>query len=192
MTETIAPPLLNPLDGERRNMGVGLPTLGARLRVTEDGELLVGGEPGVTLMAGYLDDREATAAAIRDGWLHTGDNFRTDSDGYFYFVDRTKDMIKRAGENVSASEVEAVANAHPNVFESAAIGVPDPVRDEAIKLFVVRTEGTKLSKESLLAYCEERLAKFKVPGSIEFVDRLPRTSVGKIQKELLRRRERAN
>jgi carnitine-CoA ligase len=192
MTETIAPPLLNPLDGERRNMGVGLPTLGARLRVTEDGELLVGGEPGVTLMAGYLDDREATAAAIRDGWLHTGDNFRTDSDGYFYFVDRTKDMIKRAGENVSASEVEAVANAHPNVFESAAIGVPDPVRDEAIKLFVVRTEGTKLSQESLLAYCEERLAKFKVPGSIEFVDKLPRTSVGKIQKELLRRRERAN
>jgi crotonobetaine/carnitine-CoA ligase len=192
MTETIAPPLLNPLDGEHRNMGVGRPTSGAKLRVLVDGELIVGGEPGVTLMAGYLDDPEATAAAIRDGWLHTGDNFRTDSDGYFYFVDRTKDMIKRAGENVAASEVEAVANAHPNVFESAAIGVPDPVRDEAIKLFVVRTEGTKLSQESLLAYCEERLAKFKVPGSIEFVDKLPRTSVGKIQKELLRRRERAN
>jgi carnitine-CoA ligase len=98
-------------------------------------------------------------------------------------------LIKRAGENVSAGEIEAVANGHPEVFEAAAVGVPDEVRDEAIKLFVVRTRGSELSSETLLDYCSERLAPFKVPELVEFVDRLPRTSVGKIRKEMLRRPE---
>jgi crotonobetaine/carnitine-CoA ligase len=199
MTETIAPPLVNPLHGDRRNMSVGRPTLGARLRVVDDsgrdcavgetGELLVYGEPGSTLMAGYLSDEEATSAAIRDGWLHTGDNVRVDSDGYVYFVDRSKDMIKRAGENVAASEIEAVVNAHPAVFESAAVGVPDDLRDEAIKLFVVTKGGAIVSGDEILSWCRERLAKFKVPGGVEFVEALPRTSVGKIRKEVLRNME---
>jgi crotonobetaine/carnitine-CoA ligase len=187
MTETIAPPTLNPLHGERRTMSIGLPTAGSRLRIV-DGELHVHGEPGVTLMAGYLDDPGGTSAAFQDGWLHTGDNVRIDDDGYYYFVDRTKDMIKRAGENVAASEVEAVANEHPGVYESAAIGVPDPMRDEAIRLFVVARDGMRPAEDDLMAWCAERLAKFKVPSFIEFVDRLPRTPVGKIQKERLRQR----
>ena len=196
MTETIAPPTLNPLFGERRNMSIGLPTTGSRLRVVDEGgqrarvgELLVHGVPGVSLMAGYLDDAKATAAAVRDGWLRTGDTVRVDADGYLYFVDRSKDLIKRAGENVSAGEIEAVANGHPEVFEAAAVRVPDEVRDEAIKLFVMRTRGSELSSETLLDYCSERLAPFKVPELVEFVDRLPRTSVGKIRKEMLRRPE---
>lgn len=136
MTETIAPPLLNPLFGERRNMSLGRPTLGARLRVVDSsgadvqpgstGELLVAGEPGHTLMAGYLDDEDATRAVLRDGWLHTGDNVRVDADEFVHFVDRARDMIKRAGENIAAGEIEAVANAHPAIFDAAAVGIPTP------------------------------------------------------------------
>lgn len=199
MTETIAPPTLNPLYGERRNMSIGLPTLGSTLRIVDAngrdavlGELLVHGEPATTLMAGYLDDPSATEAAIRDGWLRTGDTVRIDPDGYLHFVDRTKDMIKRAGENIAASEVEAVINDHPGVYESAAVGIPDEMRDEAIKVFVVPKKGGDIDQDSLLALCRKRLASFKVPTSIEFVDSLPRTSVGKIRKELLRRREFGN
>ena len=196
MTETIAPPTLNPLYGPRRNMSIGRPTLGAKLRVVDEegldvsegevGELLVAGEPGRTLMAGYLGDEEATQEAINNGWLHTGDNVRVDEDGYFHFVDRAKDMIKRAGENVAASEIEGVVNSHPAVFESAAIGVPDEMRDEAIKVYVVLSNGASATLDDLTDWCATRLARFKVPGSIEFVDSLPRTSVGKIRKEMLR------
>ena len=196
MTETIAPPTLNPLYGERRNMTIGRPTLGARLRVVgedgaevtdgEVGELLVGGEPGTTLMAGYLGDDDATRAALVDGWLRTGDNVRVDEAGYLHFVDRAKDMIKRAGENVAASEIESALNAHPAVFESAAIGVADAMRDEAIAAFVVLANEASVTENELTEWCASRLAAFKVPGSIEFVDSLPRTSVGKIQKEELR------
>jgi crotonobetaine/carnitine-CoA ligase len=198
MTETIAPPTLNPLYGDRRNMGIGRPTLPASVRIIDEdgkdvssgevGQLLVAGTPGVTLMAGYLDDPGATQEALRSGWLHTGDNVRADEDGYLYFVDRGKDMIKRAGENISAGEVEAVINSHPRVFDCAVVGVPDSVRDEAVKAFVVPVEGDPISAADLMEWCARSLAKFKVPGAIEFVASLPRTSVGKIQKEKLRQR----
>ena len=198
MTETIAPPTLNPLYGERRNMSIGRPTLPASVRIVDEdgrdvpagevGELLVAGTAGVTLMAGYLDDPRATEEALRDGWLHTGDNVRADENGYLYFVDRGKDMIKRAGENISAGEVEAVINSHPAVFDCAVIGMPDSMRDEAVKAFVVPMEGAAISAPELTEWCARSLARFKVPGAIEFVHSLPRTSVGKIQKEKLRQR----
>jgi carnitine-CoA ligase len=196
MTETIAPPTLNPLYGARNNMSIGRPTPGARLRIVTDdgadahvgetGELLVFGEPGTTLMSGYLDDPGSTSMAMADGWLHTGDKVRMERDAFIYFVDRDKDLIKRAGENIAAGEIETVANSHPAVFESAAVGVRDDIRDEAIKLFVVKREGLDLSEEMLLEFCAERLATFKVPSFIEFRDALPRTSVGKVKKEELR------
>lgn len=200
MTETIAPPTLNPLYGERRNATIGRPAMNIVVRIVgedgetdvapgEVGELLVGGVPGRTLMAGYLDNPEATAEAMAGGMLHTGDNVRTDADGYLHFVDRGKDVIKRAGENVSSGEVERVVNAHAAVFESAAIGIPDDIRDEAIKMFVVLHEGAEATEDELIAWSAERLSKFKVPSAVEFVDSLPRTSVGKIQKHLLRRGE---
>jgi crotonobetaine/carnitine-CoA ligase len=199
MTETIAPPTLNPLYGVRRHETIGRPAIGVAVRIVgedgetdvepgEAGELLVGGVPGQTLMLGYLDNPEATAEALTGGWLHTGDNVRMDADGYLHFVDRGKDVIKRAGENVSSGEVERVVNAHPAVFESAAIGIPDEMRDEAIKMFVVLNEGQEVSEEELIAWSAERLSKFKVPSAVEFVEALPRTSVGKIQKHLLRNR----
>jgi crotonobetaine/carnitine-CoA ligase len=197
MTETIAPPTLNPLFGERRNVSIGRPALWARLRIVDEtggdvnsgqvGELLVGGEPGTTLMAGYYKDPVATVTAMNDGWLSTGDNVRVDADGYLYFVDRGKDMIKCAGENVASSEVERVVNAHPAVYESAAIGVPDPIRDELIKVFVVLHAGASATESDIIEWCSARLSKFRVPRFVEFVDTLPRTSVGKVQKHLLRR-----
>jgi carnitine-CoA ligase len=196
MTETIAPPTLNPIFGERRNMSIGRPTLPSRVRVVDEsgrdvrvgevGELLVGGDPGWTLTAGYVDDPGVTAEAMRGGWFHTGDNVRADADGYIWFVDRAKDMIKRAGENVAAGEVESIVNVHPSVFESAAVGVPDEMRDEAIKVYVVLRPGAEATEEGIIVWCRERLARFKVPSYVEFVDELPRTPVGKIRKEALR------
>jgi crotonobetaine/carnitine-CoA ligase len=201
MTETVVPPTMNPLFEERRGRSIGRPVAGALLRIVDAdgrdapcGELLVHGAPGVTLMAGYLHNPQATAEALRpDGaggaWLHTGDTVRADADGYLHFVDRRKDMIKRAGENVASSEVERVVNEHPAVFESAAVGVPDAMRDEAIHVYVVPRPNTSVTAADLLAHCRERLARFKVPDVVELVDDLPRTSVGKIQKHLLRRHQ---
>lgn len=195
MTETIAPPVANPLYRRRDNMTIGQPT-GTTVRVVDQagndldvgdvGELIVAGVPGVTLMAGYLDDEVATAKAVREGWLHTGDMVRIEPTGALAFFDREKDMIKRSGENVAAAEVERVVNEHPAVFESAAVGVPDDIRDEAIKMFVVLHEGVSATEDDILEFCRERLVRFKVPSYIEFVDGLPRTSVGKIRKHVLR------
>ncbi len=196
MTETMGPSLMNPIDGERRHMTMGLPAPGYEVEVVDDagcpvaagevGQIVVRGVPGESLMKGYLDNPEATAEALRDGWLWTGDNARRDEAGYFVFVDRAGDMIKRAGENVAASEVEAVILAHPAVFDCAVIGVPDPIRDQAIKAFVVARVGASLDAGEVIAWCRQRLARFRVPGEVEFRDALPRTSVGKIQKHRLR------
>ena len=196
MTETIGPPLMNPIWGRRRADALGKVSLGYTCRVVredgseagpgESGQLLVGGIPGVSVTRGYLDDPEATAELLADGWLHTGDLVRVDADGFFSFVDRRKDMIKRAGENVAAGEIEAVVLEHPEVRDVAVVGVPDPIRDEAIVAFVVPRTDVGLDPEELLAWCAERLSKFRVPGAIEIREELPRTSVGKVQKHLLR------
>jgi len=196
MTETVLPPTVNPDSAARRWPSIGRPLPGVELRVVGQdgapvppgtpGELLVGGVPGVTLAAGYYRDAEATAAAFRDGWLHTGDLATLDGDGFASFVDRAKDMIKRSGENVSAGEIERVAAGHPAVAECAAIGVPDPVRDEAIVLVAVPAAGPAPDPAELIAWCAGRLAPYKVPGSVVFVDALPRTSVGKVAKAQLR------
>lgn len=196
MTEQLGWPLANPLHGRRDNMSIGRPTLPFRCRVINDagddvspgtaGQLLVHGIAGLSLMRGYYKNPEATADAIREGWLWTGDNVREREDGLFEFVDRAKDMIKRAGENVAASEVEAVLKDHPAVFDTAVIGVPDSIRDEAIKAYVVLRPAQAATAQELIDWCTSRLAKFRVPESIEFRSELPRMSVGKIQKRLLR------
>jgi crotonobetaine/carnitine-CoA ligase len=174
---------------------MGMPVLGYEVRVVDEagrdvppgtvGELIVRGEPGVSLMKGYLGNPEATAAALRDGWLWSGDRAVVDEDGYFHFVDRARDILKRAGENVSASEVEDTIRQHPGVFDAAVVGVPDPLRDQAIKAYVVPRPAASPAAEELIAWCRARLAPFKVPEQIEFRASLPRTAVGKIQKHLL-------
>ncbi len=194
MTETMSLPLMQPLDLPRKPLSMGMPVLGYECKVVDEegkevppgtvGELIVRGEPGLTLMKGYFKNPEATAATLRDGWLWSGDLAWMDEEGYFYFVDRKKDMIKRAGENISASEVEETLKQHPAVFDAAVVGVPDPVRDQAVKAYVILAEGATATAAELIAWCRERLSAFKVPELIEFRDAFPRTSVGKIQKHL--------
>jgi crotonobetaine/carnitine-CoA ligase len=201
MTETMGQPVTNPLDYTRNNMTMGMPTLGYECRIVDDegsdvgvgvpGQLLVSGVPGRTIMKGYFKNPDATAEAIRDGWLWTGDIVEADEQGYIRFVDRTKDMIKRAGENVAAGEVEMVIKTHPGVADAAVIGVPDPIRDETIKAFVILKEGHRATEEDIVEFCESRLSKFRVPEFVEFRVDFPRTSVGKTQKHIMRQEELA-
>jgi crotonobetaine/carnitine-CoA ligase len=196
MTETVGLPLMNPLDDERHNMSLGLPVLGYRVRVVDEqgadvgpgdsGQLLVGGVPGRSLMLGYFKDAAATATTIRDGWLYSGDVVAIEPNGYLTFVDRAKDLIKRAGVNISAGEIEAVLRQHPVVFDAAVVGVPDAIRDETIVAFVIARPAAALEPDVLLDWCRTRLAAYKLPATIRPVSEFPRTPVGKIQKHLLR------
>jgi len=196
LTEAMTMVSRAPLDGEARWPSVGLPALDRDVRLLDDrgaevplgevGEIVVRGVPGRTLMKGYYKDPEATADALRDGWLHTGDTGRMDEAGYLFFFDRKKDVIKVNGENVSALEVEQALLEHPAIAECAVVGVPDPLRDEAVKAFIVRGASAELTVEDVQAYCAARLAKFKIPRLVEFRRSLPKTSIGKVEKKLLR------
>lgn len=137
-------------------------------------------------MLGYANRPEATEQTLRDGWVHTGDAGFLDEDGYVYIRDRVKDMIIYAGENVYPAEVESVLCAHPAVAEAAVIGVPDERWGELVKAVVVRRPGEDVRARELLAWCRRELADFKVPKSVDFVEALPRTPSGKIQKAKLR------
>lgn len=151
------------------------------------GEIVVRGEPGVTLFAGYLGDEETTRASFRDGWFRTGDRATRDASGRFFFAGRRSDVLKVAGENVSTVEVEAVVTAHPGVLEASVVGAPDPIRDEVPVAFVVPLDAAAPpTSEDLAAWCEERLGKVKVPREFTLLDELPRTSVGKIRKFMLK------
>jgi crotonobetaine/carnitine-CoA ligase len=195
MTETIGPPIVNSLWGRRRHDALGRVVLGYRCRIVDPegasvragktGELEVEGIPGISLMAGYLKDPVATEATMRDGWLRTGDLVREDADGLISFVTREKDMIKRAGENIAASEIEDVLLAHPSVSDAAVVGVPDAMRDETIVAFIVTRDGP-VDEPGLREWCGYRLASFRVPEFFAGVETLPRTSVGKVQKQVLR------
>jgi len=198
MTETIPAVLTNrAIRPVPASMGVA--TLGCRVGLAvpdgagavadgETGEVVVRGEPGITLFAGYLDDPDTTAGSFREGWFRTGDLAHRDPEGRFYFDGRRSDVLKVAGENVSVVEVEAVLSAHPSVLEAAVVGEADPIRDEVPVGFVVLRPGAPdTGADELHAWCEARLSKVKRPVRIEFVEELPRTSVGKIRKFLLRR-----
>ncbi|QEC49737.1 AMP-binding protein [Baekduia soli] len=186
-----------PLVGDRRWPSIGLPIAGRNVHILDEegnpvprgevGEICVEGTPGRDVFLGYFDDPDATAQTFRDGLLHTGDNAMVDDKGFFYFFDRKKDMIKRAGENVSAMEVESALIAHPEVATAAVIGVPDPIRDEEVVAVVVAEHAGAVTAEELREHCAQRLARFKVPTTIQFVDELPLTSVGKVRKDALRK-----
>jgi crotonobetaine/carnitine-CoA ligase len=199
MTETLAETTMNPPDLEMKRNCIGLVRLGNEMKVVNEegkevpsgtiGEIVVKGVPGRTIMKGYYKNPEATEQTIKDGWLYTGDNAYMDEDGYFHFVDRKKDMIKRGGENVAAVEVEYVISLHPKVQEVAVVGVPDPIRDEAIMALVVVKPGERSDADEIITFCKERLAKFKVPSFVEFKDTFPKTSIGKVQKNILRKEQ---
>ncbi|RKT55983.1 AMP-binding protein [Saccharothrix australiensis] len=174
---------LPPEERARKLSRAGAPGLGVRLRVDADGEVLARSN---VVMAGYWDDPEATAAAVRDGWFHTGDGGALDDEGHLTISDRRKDVIITGGENVSSIEVEDVLCAHPAVAEAAVIGVPHDRWGETVKALVVLADGAAAGEAELVAHCKARLAGFKAPTSVEFRDAIPRTATGKVQKFRLR------
>ncbi len=173
---------------------VGKPQMHVEVRIVDGhgrdlgpdqaGELLIKG-PGVT--PGYWQLPEVTARAIEDGWLHSGDVARADEDGYYYIVDRIKDMFISGGENVYPAEVENAILYLPEVADVAVVGVPDPRWQEVGRAFVVVREGQSLTEQQVLDFCQGKLARYKIPKSVEFVAQLPRNPAGKVLKHELRR-----
>jgi len=200
MTETCSLPVMSPLAGERRLKAMGKPVLGYELKIVDEGgaeveaevpgELIVKGIPGKTLMQGYLKNEAATSETLRmypDGcWLHSGDTVCSDAEGFLYFLDRGKDLIKKAGENISSIEIESAIMDCEHVLDVCVVGLPDEVRDEAVVAVVVCANGAAISGEDVVRFCEGRLAPFKVPDRVVFREALPRTSMGKIQKQVVR------
>jgi long-chain acyl-CoA synthetase len=181
--------------GDRRVLSIGKPVWGITMRVGDatDRPLLPGREHvgeilirGHNVMKGYLGRPEATAEAIRDGWLHTGDLGYMDSDGFYFIVDRAKDLVIRGGYNVYPREIEEVLYAQPDILEAAVIGKPDERLGEEVVAFVVLRPGSELSADELIAYCRERLAAYKYPREIRFVAELPKGPSGKVLKSALR------
>ena len=195
MTESSPVTHINPFIGERKLGSIGLPISDTECRIVdlndgetnmplgESGELLL---KGPQVMKGYWNKPEATAETLTDGWLHTGDIGKMDEDGYFYIVDRKKDMIISGGYNVYPRDIEEVFFEHPKVLEAAALGVPHPKRGEQVKVFVALKKGETATEEELLTYCKDKLAAYKLPTMIEFRDELPKTNVGKVLKKDLR------
>lgn len=172
---------------------VGEPVPGTQVQVVdEQGKSLPPGQvgeiviKGPQLMKGYLKNEEATKQAIRNGWLYSGDLGRMDEDGLLYIVDRKKDMINRGGENVFPVEVEEVLYEIPEVLEAAVIGVPHEIYGEVPKAYVVLKEGKELKEDDVLTICSKKLAKYKLPVEVEFIDSLPRNASGKVLKTILR------
>ena len=157
---------------------------GGECEPEEAGELLI---RGPHVFAGYWQRPVETAVAVRAGWLHTGDLARRDAEGFTYVIGRSKDMFISGGENVYPAEVESVLHAHPSVVEAALIAVPDDKWGEVGRAVVVVARGSELTEEALQAFLRERLAKYKLPRSVVFVDALPRTAIGKIDKQRLAR-----
>jgi len=163
------------VDEHDREVGPGMP-----------GELVLRPKQPWVITSGYYGTPEATAETFRNLWFHTGDKVWRDEDGYYYFLDRMKDSIRRRGENISAFDLECEVNMHPAILESAAIGVPSELEDEDVKLAVVLRPGMSLSHEELVDFCTERLPRFMVPRYVEFLDALPRTPTDKVAKFRLR------
>ena len=186
----------NPLLGENRtgSIGLPLPDVDARIISLEDevtvlpvgeiGELVL---KGPQVFKGYHNMPTETTNTLRDGWLYTGDIARMDEDGYFYIVDRKKELIKPGGFQVWPREVEEVISDNPKVLEVGVAGIPDPYRGETVKAWIVVKPDETLTEDEIKDWCKERLAKYKVPTYVEFRDELPKTTVGKIlRRELVR------
>jgi long-chain acyl-CoA synthetase len=201
MTETSPVTHINPFAGGARKVGsVGVPVTDTECRIVdledgvtdmpvgERGELIV---RGPQIMLGYKGKPEETANTLKDGWIYTGDIATMDEDGYFYIVDRKKDMIISGGYNVYPRDIDEVYYEHPKVQEACSIGIPDAKRGESAKLFVVLKEGETATQEELIEYGKTKLAAYKLPVEVEFRKELPKTNVGKILRKTLKAEEMA-
>jgi fatty-acyl-CoA synthase len=192
-TETSTITWLPISETSRRSGSVGIPVLHGDVKiVNEEGEEVKRGEvgeivvSGPTLMSGYWGRPDATEEAIKDGWLHTGDLAKVDEEGFFYIADRKKDVIISGGENIYPAEVEKVFLESPKISDIAIVGIPDEKWGEVGMAFVVLQEGERMTEEEVLRFCEERMAKFKIPKSVKFVKELPQTASQKIMRYKLR------
>lgn len=184
---------VNPLHGRRKPGSVGPPLPGVEVRIVDEndhevprgtiGEILIRGD---NVMKGYLNQPVATEEALRGGWLHTGDMGTMDGDGYVFIVDRKKDMIIVGGFNVYPREVEEVLCTHPKVMEAAVIGVPDELRGEVPRAVIVLMPGETATAREIIKYCQERLANFKCPRQVQFIESLPKMANGKVLKRALK------
>jgi long-chain acyl-CoA synthetase len=199
MTETTPVTHINPFQGGARKVGsVGVPISDTECRIVdledgvtdmpvgERGELIV---KGPQIMLGYKGRPEETASTLKDGWVYTGDIATMDEDGYFYIVDRKKDMIISGGYNVYPRDIDEVYYEHPKIQEACSIGIPDPKRGENVKLFVVLKEGEQATQEELIEWGKSHLAAYKLPVEVEFRAELPKTNVGKVLRKQLRAEE---
>ena len=197
LTECTGVSTVNPPQGKRKPGSIGVALPEQEIKIMDDdnrelppgqkGEICIRGE---AVMREYLNNPEATANTLIDGWLHTGDMAYMDEEGFFFIVDRKKDMINRGGENIYPREIEIVLEAHPAVKEVAVVGTPDDALGEKVKAFVIPVESETPTAENLKDYLKDRLAGYKIPEVIEFIEALPRNPTGKIMKKELRRLER--
>lgn len=197
LTEGTVVSTLNPLNGIRKIGSIGLALPGQEVKVIDDngrdlpvneiGELVI---RGGAIMKRYHNRPDETAQTVINGWLHTGDIGYIDNEGYFYIVDRKKDMIIRGGENIYPKEIENVLYEYPQIMDAAVIGVQDKVMGEEAKAFVVLKPGEKATEDEIKEYLKSKLAVFKIPKYFEFIDDLPKNIIGKVLKKELRARER--
>jgi long-chain acyl-CoA synthetase len=190
LSESTCRSTFNPIDGPRVG-SVGLP-IGNEMRVVDERDRELGpneiGEivlRGPNIMKGYYRNEAATGEAFRSGWFHTGDLGYRDADGFFYVVDRKTDMIIRGGENIYPREIDEVLYRHPKVKDAATVGIPDELYGEEVKSFVVMRDGQQATEAEILDFCRARLADFKCPKSVEFLDEIPKGPTGKLLKREL-------
>jgi long-chain acyl-CoA synthetase len=195
MTETASTTTFNVSAQERKTYSVGKPIWGVEVEIWDDksrplpagpehvGEFVV---RGVNTPKGYFKNPEATAEAFAGGWFHSGDLGWVDDDGFFFIVDRKKDLIIRGGYNVYPREVEEVLYSHPSVAGAAVIGVPDPRLGEEVEAYVQLKPGTVATEQELIAYVKDRVAAYKYPRSIKFRKELEKNATGKILKDVLK------
>lgn len=201
LTESSPIVSVNPFSGIRKPGSIGIPFPNTQVRIVdiedgntdvapgECGELLV---KGPQVMKGYWNKLKETNQTLKDGWLHTGDVAKMDEDGYFYIVDRIKELIISGGYNVYPRDIEEVIYSHPDVIEAAVIGIPHQSRGEAAKVFAVLKQGKNMTQKELIDFCSGKLAKYKLPTKVEFRESLPKSAVGKILKRVLKEEELKN
>jgi len=189
---------INPLDGVAKHGSIGLPVPGTDAKIVDQdlggpalppgkmGELVI---RGPQVMAGYYNRPDETADVLRNGWLYTGDIAYMDEEGYFFIVDRKKDLIISAGYNIYPREIDEVLHQHPKIQEAVSVGVPCDARGEVVKAYVVVKSGETLAKADVIAFCRKKLAGYKVPRHVEFRESLPKTMVGKVLRRALRAEE---
>jgi crotonobetaine/carnitine-CoA ligase len=195
LTETGTMCVTNPVNAIRPGaLGLRLPHTEARIvdeggaDVAADvvGEIIARPTTKYVFMTGYYKDAAATDAAVREGWFHTGDLGKRDADGYFYYVDRKKDMIRRRGENISSFMLEKLVCDHDEVLESAAVGVPSELGEEDVKIYVVLRPGSSLEPAELSDWCQHAIPDFMQPRFVEIISELPKTQTGRVEKYVLR------